>query len=139
MELGAEKLTDGLLSRGVMIVDDLSFMRTVIREILEEASIPVADEAENGLECLEKYYSNPVDIVLLDITMPVMDGLVALEKLMKIDGNAKVIMCSAMGQDKFIIKSIQLGARDFIVKPFKPERILSAVRKAAGYNEKSVN
>ena len=120
---------------GVLLVDDLSFMRTAIRGILQDAGIPVAGEAENGRKCLEFYYRHPVELVLLDITMPVMDGIETLEKLMRLDRNARVVMCSAMGEDKYIIRSIQLGARDFIVKPFKAERIVSAVRKAAGFNE----
>lgn len=120
---------------GVLIVDDLSFMRTAIREILQNEGIPVAGEAENGRKALQFYYHNPVDLVLLDITMPVMDGIETLEKLKRIDRNARVVMCSAMGQDKYIIRSIQLGARDFIVKPFKAERIISAVKKAIDLNE----
>ncbi|MDC7227480.1 MAG: response regulator [Spirochaetales bacterium] len=119
---------------GVLIVDDLPFMRTAIRDILNEGGIPVAGEAENGLKCLEFYYRNPVALVLLDITMPVMDGIETLAKLKHLDRESQVIMCSAMGQDKYIIRSIQLGARDFIVKPFKPERIISAVRKAIELN-----
>ena len=115
---------------GVLIVDDLHFMRTAIRDILEDGGISVAGEASNGRECLEFYLRNPVELVLLDITMPVMDGLETLRRLKKYDRDAAVVMCSAMGQDSYIIRSIQLGARDFIVKPFKPERILSAVRKA---------
>ncbi len=115
---------------GVMIVDDLAFMRTAIRDILVKEGIPVAGEAADGKECLKMYYSQPVELVLLDITMPVMDGIETLERLMKMDKSARVIMCSAMGQDRYIIRSIQLGAKDFVVKPFKPERIVSAVKKA---------
>ncbi|HAK44552.1 MAG TPA: two-component system response regulator [Spirochaeta sp.] len=107
-------------------------MRTAIREILNAEGLTVAGEAENGRKCLEFYYRNPVELVLLDITMPVMDGIETLKKLKRMDRNVRVVMCSAMGQDKYIIRSIQLGARDFIVKPFKPERIISAVRKAIG-------
>ena len=120
---------------GVLIVDDLAFMRTAIRDILQNAGIPVAGEAENGLRALECYYRKPAGLVLMDITMPVMDGIEALEKLMRLDPCARVVMCSAMGEDKYIIRAIQLGARDFIVKPFKPARIVSAVRKASGLDE----
>ena len=120
---------------GVLIVDDLQFMRTAIREILQNEGIPVAGEAENGRKCLEFYYGNPVELVLLDITMPVMDGIEALGKLKMLDPDVRVVMCSAMGQDKYIIRSIQLGAVDFIVKPFKAERIVSAVRKAINFND----
>ena len=120
---------------GILIVDDLPFMRTAIREILENEGLPVAGEAENGRKCLEFYYRNPAQLVILDITMPVMDGIEALTILKKMDRDAKVVMCSAMGQDKYIIKAIQLGARDFIVKPFKADRIISSVRKAIDLNE----
>ncbi len=122
-------------SPGVLIVDDLEFMRTAIREILENEGITVAGEAENGKECLEFYYNQPVELILLDITMPVLDGIETLKILKKMDKGSNVIMCSAMGQDRYIISSIQLGARDFIVKPFKPERIISAVKKVIGNNE----
>lgn len=120
---------------GVLIVDDLSFMRMAIREILESGGITVAGEAENGVQCLRKYYENPMELVMLDITMPVMDGIETLEKLRMLDPRASIIMCSAMGEDEYIIKSIQLGARDFIVKPFKAERIISAVNKVLQFNE----
>ncbi len=120
---------------GVLIVDDLQFMRTAIREILQNEGITVAGEAENGRKCLEFYYRHPVELVLLDITMPVMNGIEALGKLKRIDPDVRVVMCSAMGQDKYIIRSIQLGAIDFIVKPFKAERIVSAVRKAINFND----
>ena len=127
-------MRNGIRKAGVLIVDDLPFMRTAIREILDADGITIAGEAENGRKCLEFYYRNPVELVLLDITMPVMDGIATLERLKRMDENACVVMCSAMGQDKYIIRSIQLGAKDFIVKPFKPERIISAVRKALDSN-----
>jgi two-component system chemotaxis response regulator CheY len=114
----------------VLIVDDLRFMRTIIRDILETAGIDVVAEAENGAECLTLYHENRPDIVLLDITMPVMDGIEALRELKKQDPDSTVIMCSSLGQQEYIIKAIQLGARDFIVKPFNPERMLSALHKA---------
>jgi two-component system chemotaxis response regulator CheY len=120
---------------GILIVDDLSFMRTAIRDILQNDGISVAGEAENGRRCLEFYYRHPVELVLMDITMPEMDGIEALYRLMRLDKNAKVVMCSAMGQEKYILRAIQLGAKDFIVKPFKSERVISAVRKASGLNE----
>ncbi|MDC7124166.1 MAG: response regulator [Spirochaetales bacterium] len=119
---------------GVLIVDDLSFMRIAIREILEDEGIPVVGEADNGLNCLRFYYKHPVQLVLLDITMPKMDGIETLKRLKQLDKKADVVMCSAMGEDKYIIKSIQLGAKDFIVKPFKRERIVSAVKRALNQN-----
>lgn len=115
---------------GVLIVDDLGFMRTAIREILEKEGITIAGEADNGRKCIEFYYNSPVELVLLDITMPVMDGIDTLKVLKRIDSKANVVMCSAMGEDRYILQSIRLGAKDFVVKPFKPERIVSAVKKA---------
>jgi two-component system chemotaxis response regulator CheY len=115
----------------VIIIDDLSFMRTAIREILEAAGILVAGEAENGLAGFELYNELQPEVVLMDITMPVMDGIESLKKIREKYPDARVVMCSALGQQEYIIKSIQLGARDFIVKPFRPERIISAVQKAA--------
>lgn len=120
----------------ILLVDDLSFMRDAIRNIVEKASMLVIAEAENGNEAVKLYTEHSPDIVLMDITMPVMNGLDSLKHIKNFDPRAKVIMCSAIGQQKYIIKSIQLGARDFIIKPFKPERILSAIKKAAGINEK---
>lgn len=120
----------------VILVDDLSFMRDAIRQILEKSNMDVLGEAENGREAVEMYMELEPDIVLMDITMPVMDGLESLERIKQYDPGAKVIMCSALGQQKYLIKAIQLGARDFILKPFLPERIISAISKAAGINDK---
>ncbi len=115
----------------VLVVDDLEFMRDVIRDILEEAGLVVAGEAENGESGVDEYDRLKPDVVLMDVTMPVMDGLRALRHIRRRDPDAVVVMCSALGQREYIIRAIQLGARDFIVKPFRPERVVSAVRKAA--------
>lgn len=115
----------------VLIIDDLTFMREAIRDILESNGITVAGEAENGRLGVHAYLRSKPDVVLMDITMPVLDGIGALKLIKKADSKAVVVMCSALGQQEYIIRSIQLGARDFIIKPFKPERILSAIRKAA--------
>lgn len=120
----------------ILIVDDLSFMRDVIRDILLEAGFTVAGEAENGWDGYKKYLQTGPDVVLMDITMPVMDGLRSLKKIRKKDPRAVIIMCSALGQQEYIIKAIHWGARDFVVKPFKPERIVSAVKKAAGLDDR---
>ncbi len=120
----------------IILVDDLSFMRDAIRQILENSNMSVLGEAENGMEAVKMYMELKPDIVLMDITMPVMDGLESLKRIRQYDPGAKVIMCSALGQQKYIIKAIQFGARDFILKPFLSERILSAVSKAAGINDK---
>ncbi len=120
----------------IILVDDLSFMRDAIKHIVEKENMLIVGEAENGAEAVKMYTELSPDIVLMDITMPVMDGLVSLKHIKEIDSRAKVIMCSALGQQKYIIKAIQLGARDFIIKPFQPERIISAITKAAGIDDK---
>jgi two-component system chemotaxis response regulator CheY len=114
----------------VLIVDDLAFIKLIIKDTLEKTGFEVAGEASNGVEAIEQYKRLQPDIVLMDITMPKMDSIQALQEIVKIDPQAKVIMCSALGQQKLIIQSIQLGAKDFIVKPFKPERIVGAIKKA---------
>ncbi len=118
----------------VVLVDDLSFMREAIRNIVKDTGIIILGEAENGADAVSLYKDLDPDIVLMDITMPVMDGLESLKLIRDYDPKARVIMCSALGQQKYIIKAIQLGARDFILKPFNPERIISAITKAAGIN-----
>ncbi len=120
----------------VLLVDDLSFMRSAMRSIITGGGMEVAGEAENGLEAVKLYRLRKPDVVLMDITMPVMNGISALDRIMKIDPGARVIMCSALGQNKYIIKSIQLGAKDFVVKPFTPERIISSISKVMGTDEK---
>jgi len=118
------------VSLRVLIVDDLAFMRDAIREILVQSGFEVIGEAENGEVAIRRYLEIEPDVVLMDITMPVMDGLAALREIRRRDPNATVVMCSALGQQQYIIRAIHLGARDFIVKPFRPERIVSAIRKA---------
>ena len=119
----------------VLVVDDLAFMREAIRNALEPAGIGIVGEAHNGREALSVYPELRPDVVLLDIAMPVMDGITALERLLQIDRSARVVMCSAMDEQRLIIRAIQLGARDFVVKPFRPERIVSAVQKASQFRE----
>ncbi|MBN2547069.1 MAG: response regulator [Spirochaetes bacterium] len=114
----------------VLIVDDLAFIKLIIKDTLEKKGFEVVGEASNGIEAVELYSKLKPDVVLMDITMPRMDGIQALSKIMDLDKNAKVIMCSALGQQRLIIQAIQLGAKDFIVKPFKPERIIGAIKKA---------
>jgi two-component system chemotaxis response regulator CheY len=107
-------------------------MRMMIKDILTKNGYNVAGEAENGLKAVEKYKEVNPDLVLMDITMPEMDGIQALKEIKKIDAGAKIIMCSAMGQQAMVIESIQAGAKDFIVKPFQAERVLEAVKKVVG-------
>lgn len=119
----------------ILIVDDLSFMRSIIGDILVEGGFSLAGEARDGVECLELYPRLKPDLVLLDIAMPRMDGLHCLEELKKRHPQARVVMCSSLGDQERIIRAIQLGALDFVVKPFQKQRILSAVRKALDLDE----
>ena len=120
------------MAKNILICDDAAFMRMMIKDILTKNGYNVAGEAENGLKAVEKFKEVNPDLVLMDITMPEMDGIQALKKIKKIDGGAKVIMCSAMGQQAMVIESIQAGAKDFIVKPFQAERVIEAVKKVVG-------
>jgi two-component system chemotaxis response regulator CheY len=114
----------------VMIVDDLAFIKIVLRDILEKSGFRVVGEASNGDEAIRVYLDKRPDVVLMDITMPGMDGLTALKKIREHDPKARIIICSALGQQRLIVQAIQLGAKDFIVKPFQPQRIISALKKA---------
>ena len=116
----------------VLIVDDAAFMRMMIKDILSKNGLEVAGEAENGQVAVNKYKELKPDLVTMDITMPEMDGIAALKQILSEDGKAKVVMCSAMGQQSMVIESIQAGAKDFIVKPFQPDRVLEAIQKALG-------
>ena len=107
-------------------------MRMMIKDILSKNGYTVAGEAENGVKAIEKYNELKPDLVLMDITMPDKDGIQALKDIKASDPNAKIIMCSAMGQQAMVIESIQAGAKDFIVKPFQPDRVLEAVKKVVG-------
>lgn len=120
------------MAKSVLICDDAAFTRVMIKDILTKNGYDVAGEAENGLKAVEKYNETKPDLVMMDITMPEMDGIQALKKIKEADANATVIMCSAMGQQAMVIESIQSGAKDFIVKPFQADRVLEAVKKAIG-------
>ena len=120
------------MAKNILIVDDAAFMRMMIKDILTKNGYNVAGEAENGAKAFEKYNELKPDLVLMDITMPEVDGIAALKKIKAADPNALIIMCSAMGQQAMVIESIQAGARDFIVKPFQPDRVLEAVKKVVG-------
>ena len=113
----------------VLIADDLKFIKLVLRELVEKAGFRVVGEASNGQEAVELYQNRRPDVVLMDITMPKMDGLAALKQILKFDPEAKVIMCSALGQQTLIVQALQLGAKDFIVKPFREERVVAAIKK----------
>ena len=120
------------MAKNIMICDDAAFMRMMIKDILTKNGYTVAGEAENGAKAVEKYAELHPDLVLMDITMPEMDGIQALKKIKESHPQASVIMCSAMGQQAMVIESIQSGAKDFIVKPFQADRVIEAVRKVVG-------
>jgi two-component system, chemotaxis family, chemotaxis protein CheY len=116
----------------ILIVDDAAFMRMMIKDILTKNGYEVVAEAADGAQAVEKYKEHRPDLVTMDITMPEMDGITALKEIKKFDPNAKVIMCSAMGQQAMVIDAIQAGAKDFIVKPFQSDRVLEAISKTLG-------
>ena len=120
------------MAKGILLVDDAAFMRMLLKDILVKNGYEVLGEAENGLKAVEKYKELNPDLVIMDITMPEMDGIEAVKEIKKINPSAAVIMCSAMGQQSMVIEAIQSGAKDFIVKPFQADRIIEAVRKVIG-------
>jgi two-component system chemotaxis response regulator CheY len=120
------------MSQKILIVDDAAFMRMMIKEILTKNGFNVVGEAQDGAQAVEKYKELRPDLVTMDITMPEMDGIHALKEIRAFDSNAKVIMCSAMGQQAMVIDAIQAGAKDFIVKPFQADRVIEAIKKTLG-------
>ncbi|MBX5440788.1 MAG: response regulator [Solirubrobacteraceae bacterium] len=114
----------------VLVVDDAAFMRKMVTDALTKGGHEVIGEAGNGAEAVERWQELRPDLTTLDITMPEKDGLAALKEIISIDPSAKVIMCSALGQESKVLESIKLGAKDFVVKPFQPDRVLDAVAKA---------
>ena len=116
----------------VLIVDDAAFMRMMIKDILEKNNFEVVGEASNGLIAVDLYKKEKPDVVTMDITMPDMDGIEAVKAIKAFDPNAKVIMCSAMGQLSMVMDAIKAGAKDFIVKPFQADRVLEAINKVLG-------
>ena len=116
----------------ILVVDDAAFMRKVIKDTLSKAGYTDLYEAVDGANAVEQYNALKPDLVLMDITMPNMDGLEALKAIRAADGNANVVMCSAMGQETMVIDAIRSGAKDFIVKPFKGERVLKTVTSIVG-------
>lgn len=119
------------MAKRILITDDALFMRVTLKKILTENGFEVVGEAQNGVEAVEQFKTLKPDIVTMDITMPEMDGLAALKAIRAHDSNARVIMCTAMGQKNMVVEAIQAGAKDFIVKPFQPDRVLEAITKAA--------
>ena len=121
-----------MADKTILLVDDAAFMRMMLKDILTKNGYNVVGEAENGVKAIEKYKELKPGLVILDITMPEMDGIQAAKGIKAADSNALIVMCSAMGQQAMVIESIQAGARDFIVKPFQPDRVLEAVQKVIG-------
>ncbi|HAR62942.1 MAG: two-component system response regulator [Candidatus Margulisiibacteriota bacterium] len=115
----------------ILIVDDAAFMRMRCSKLLKENGHDVI-EAENGLMAIEKYKAEKPDMVFMDVTMPEMDGITAVSEIRKLDSNAKIAMLSAMGQQSMVMDAIKAGARDFVVKPFQPEKVLSTIKKLIG-------
>ncbi len=114
---------------GILICDDAMFMRQALIQIVKGAGHTVVAEAENGEQCIKKYLAYKPDIVLMDITMPDMDGLEATKRIVEADGSAKIIMVSAMGQQDKVFSAIAAGAKDFIVKPFEKQKIIDCINK----------
>lgn len=119
----------------VLIADDALFMRNLLRDILERSGFQVAAEAANGVEAIELYREHKPDLVTMDIVMPLKSGIEALEEIISEDPEARIVMCSALGQETLVLEAVQCGARDFIVKPFKEERVVEVVRRICGQEQ----
>jgi len=117
------------MENGILIVDDAAFMRLMLKDILTKNNFKVCGEAENGRDAIDKFSALSPDLVLMDITMPEMSGIDALKAIKAINPNAKIVMCSALGQQEMVVEAIQHGAEDFIVKPFQEERLIQAIKK----------
>jgi len=120
------------VSHTVLICDDAVFMRTMISDILAESGFEVVGQAETGVQAIERYKTLRPDLVTMDIVMPDMGGIDAVREITSFDANAKILMCSAMGQQALVVEAIQAGAKDFVVKPFQPSRVLEAVQRVLG-------
>lgn len=119
------------MPKTVLLVDDAAFMRMRAKKVLEDQGYQTI-EAGDGQEAVKKYFVDKPDLVMMDITMPVMDGITAIQEIMKEDGGAKIIVCSALGQQSMVISAIKAGAKDYVLKPFQPDRVLEAVKKHIG-------
>ncbi len=114
----------------VVVVDDAMFMRKMVKDALTKGGHEVVGEASNGAEAVDRFRELSPELLTLDITMPEKDGLAALKEIIALDPAARIVMCSALGQESKVLEAIKAGAKDFVVKPFKPERVLDAVAKA---------
>ena len=120
------------MNNTVLVCDDAVFMRTMIGDILTQAGLEVIGEADSGAQAVEKYKALKPDLVTMDIIMPEMGGIEAVKAITNFDPQARVLMCSAMGQQALVAEAIQAGANDFVVKPFQPSRVLEAVQRVLG-------
>ena len=120
------------MAKRVLITDDALFMRVTLKNILTKGGYEVVGEASNGRESVELYGQMKPDLVTMDITMPEMDGITAVKEIKKLDPNANVIMCTAMGQKNMVMEAVSAGAKDFIVKPFQPDKVIEAIEKIIG-------
>ena len=118
------------MAKTVLITDDTAFMRMTLRSVIQKNGFQVVGEAADGVEAVKKYVELKPDLVTMDITMPNMDGITAIREIMKIDSDAKIIVCSAMGQKPMVIDALNAGAKDFLVKPFDAQRVIEALNKA---------
>ncbi|MBI4501036.1 MAG: response regulator [Gemmatimonadetes bacterium] len=114
----------------VLVCDDAPFMRSLLRDILAQAGLEVVGEAQSGVEALDKFRALKPDLVTMDILMPGMGGIDAVREIVKLAPDARVLVCSAVGQQALVLEAIQAGAKDFVVKPFQPSRVLEAVQRA---------
>ena len=126
------------MAKKILLVDDAAFMRKMIKDTLTKNGYTEVFEAVDGADAVEKFSEIGPDLVVMDITMPNMDGLEALKAIRAKDGSANVVMCSAMGQESMVMDAVRSGAKDFIVKPFKPDRVLKTVTSILGADRKSV-
>ena len=120
------------MSQTVLICDDAIFMRTMIGDILTQSGFEIVGEAETGVQAIDQYKQLQPDLVTMDIVMPDMGGIDAVREITRFDPEARILMCSAMGQQALVVEAIQAGARDFVVKPFQPSRVLEAVTRVLG-------
>ena len=120
------------MNNTVLVCDDAVFMRTMIGDILTQAGLEVIGEADSGAQAVEKYKQLKPDLVTMDIIMPEMGGIDAVRAITEFDPQARVLMCSAMGQQALVAEAIQAGAKDVVVKPFQPSRVLEAVQRVLG-------
>ncbi len=117
------------MKQTVLICDDAIFMRTMVGDILTQNGFEIIGEAETGVQAIEQYHRLHPDLVTMDIVMPDMGGIDAVREITKADPSARILMCSAMGQQSLVVEAIQAGAKDFVVKPFQPSRVLEAVQR----------